>query len=110
MEIKNLKDLEKLIKLCRKTGVHTFKLQGMEFELGAEPIKDKPRSFVEDPMELIQVPQPNIEDPIAAAKAHAAQELKRIQDYIHNDDVLSEDELTFYSAREQIGHETKQWK
>lgn len=108
MKIDNIKQLKALIQLCRKTGVHTFTLDGMKLELGAEPVKPQDRVYAEDPMESIQVPQPNIQDPIAMAKAHAAAEMKRVQDYIHNEGELTEEELTFYSAREQVGHETKQ--
>lgn len=36
--IKDLKDLEKLIKLCRKTGIVTFRIDNIEFHLGQEPL------------------------------------------------------------------------
>lgn len=37
MKIDTLKDLERVIKLCRKTGVSAIKIDGIEFGLGPEP-------------------------------------------------------------------------
>lgn len=34
MTIKDIKDLEKVIKLCRKLGVDAIKVDGVEFQLG----------------------------------------------------------------------------
>lgn len=39
MEIKDLKALQKVITLCRKTGVQSIKIDNIEFHLGEEPIK-----------------------------------------------------------------------
>ena len=103
MKVDNLKDLEKLIKLCRKTGIHSIKVDGMEFELGALP--DRPRlTRLDDPMAGVSIPAPNILDPIAAAKAHAAAELKKVQDYIQTDEP-TEDQMLMWSARAEVGHE-----
>lgn len=39
--IKDLKELEKLLKLCRKQGVTELKVEGCEFKLGEMPqVKD----------------------------------------------------------------------
>lgn len=37
--VNSLKDLKKLIHLCRAQGVETIKVHGIEFTLGAEPEK-----------------------------------------------------------------------
>lgn len=37
MVIQDLKELEKLIKLCRKTGIDTISIDGITFSLGAQP-------------------------------------------------------------------------
>ena len=37
MVISDLKELEKLIKLCRKTGIDTISLDGITFSLGTQP-------------------------------------------------------------------------
>lgn len=35
----DIKELKKIIELCRKTGVTEFKIDNIEFKLGAEPYK-----------------------------------------------------------------------
>lgn len=37
MTIKDLKDLKKLVKLCRDTGIDAIKIDGIEFALGRAP-------------------------------------------------------------------------
>jgi hypothetical protein len=37
MKLENLKDLEKAIKLCRKLGVETLRIDTVEIKLGDEP-------------------------------------------------------------------------
>jgi hypothetical protein len=39
MKLETLKDLEKLINLCRKTGVDTIKVDNIELKLGEAPYK-----------------------------------------------------------------------
>ncbi len=39
MKIENLKDLGRLIALCRKTGVESIRVDGIELHLGKEPQK-----------------------------------------------------------------------
>jgi len=39
MTITSLKDLKKLIALCRRTGVQSIRVDNIEFHLGEEPIK-----------------------------------------------------------------------
>jgi hypothetical protein len=46
MTVSDLKDLEKLIKLCRKTGVEVIKIDGIELVLGAEPVVRNKRTNV----------------------------------------------------------------
>lgn len=43
MKIENLKDLNKLIQLCRKTGVEAITVDGIELKLGNDPIKPSKR-------------------------------------------------------------------
>lgn len=42
MKLESLQDLKKLIDLCRKTGVETIKVDGLELKLGAV-MPDKPK-------------------------------------------------------------------
>lgn len=45
--IKDLNDLSKLIKLCRKTGIQSIRIDGIEFHLGAEPaVIKKPKAYI----------------------------------------------------------------
>lgn len=37
MKIDNFKDLENLIKLCRKQGIDSIKIDGIELEIGPAP-------------------------------------------------------------------------
>ena len=41
MKLETIKDLEKVIRLCRKLGVDAIKVDGVEFALGREPVKAK---------------------------------------------------------------------
>jgi len=41
MNISNFKDLEKLIKLCRKTGVEIIEVDGIKMQLSHLPVMDK---------------------------------------------------------------------
>jgi len=67
--IESLKDLERLLKLCRKQGVTEIKLRGCEFKLG-------------------DLPQ--------AIHTEAVEEQKTFEDF--PDRVLTPEELMFYSA------------
>ena len=68
--IESLKDLEKLLKLCRKQGVTEIKLGSVEFKLGSLPI------------EQVQVLENNPADPYANMPQG----------------ILTEDQLAFYSS------------
>ena len=109
MKIESLKELQQLIQLLRKTGVESCTVDGITLNLGPMPIKHKPRPIIaEDPMENIAIPKPNILDPIAAAKAHAAEQTKKIQEYIETDSP-SEEQLLMWSAPTD-SFEGQQWK
>jgi hypothetical protein len=40
MQVKDINDLEKIIKLCRKTGIESIKIDNIELKLGEVPQKD----------------------------------------------------------------------
>lgn len=68
MTIDNLKDLKALIGLMRSTGVTTIKVDGIELELGSQPLKKAKMvpstSFMEPSAdELLRVPKPFIQQP-----------------------------------------------
>ena len=105
MKVNTLKDLEKLLKLARKTGVQVMEVDGVKFSLGAEPYKaqQQPMEIPQDPLELAQITVGNIPnefDPIAQAKAAAARATQAIQDKIAMPDELSEGQLMNFSVRD----------
>jgi hypothetical protein len=101
MKIDTLKTLEKLIKLSRKLNVLSMEVDGVKFLLGAEPTKEhRPIELPQDPLELAVIPEPNIYDPIAQAKAVAARATQAIKDRIDTPDDLSEEQLMNYSIRD----------
>lgn len=41
MKIDTLKDLQALVKMCRKTGIKSIEVDGVKLQLGDEPISQK---------------------------------------------------------------------
>lgn len=98
MEIKDLKALEELVKLCRKVGIDAFELGPMKFNLGAEP-KAKPRrrpTLVSNdfPEASIKVPQYN---PLIKPMSDAM----IITDNSIKTDELTPEQLLFYSSNSE---------
>lgn len=90
MKVENLKELEKLVKLCRRTGVQAIKIDGIEFALGADPQASIVKSAIDEtvfPEANIRVPKPNI-----------AQVTDQV-DKVDMPDELTQEQLMFYSAR-----------
>ncbi len=101
--INDLKDLKKLIQLCRSTGVESIKLGDIELHLGDKPTKavSHQSEALQDPLAYAQVPEPNIYDPIAMSKVEAAKALKALQDEIYTPDAMTEEQQLMYSARSE---------
>lgn len=58
MKIENLKDLQKLIQLCRKTGIEAIEVDNVKINLGPAPIiLQKQPKFVK-PQETFEVHTP----------------------------------------------------
>lgn len=71
----------------------------MELQLGSLPSKpSKARRYAEDPMASLKVPEPNLYDPIAQAKAAAAKAKQDLEDYIQTDEP-TEEQLLNWSTR-----------
>lgn len=98
--IENLKDLQKIIALCRKQGVTHIKIGDLELNLGSMPPKpSKPVDYSNDfPEANIQVPQ------YEEYSAPDTLDTKAIADKIATSE-LTEEQLLFYSAQ---GH-VEQW-
>lgn len=82
MKIDNIKDLKKVIQLCRETGVDIIKCDGIELVLGSAPAKAvKQRNSSVETFSSIVGPDTPIETP----------------------DELTPEQLMFYSASDQPG-------
>jgi hypothetical protein len=88
VDIKTLKDLEKVVRLCRKLGVEAFECGNIKFNLGPAPkAKAKRYNVAADiPEAALKIPQ------------FTPAETETQTDNPIKTDELSEDELLFYSA------------
>jgi hypothetical protein len=78
MTISTLKDLEKLIKLCRRTGVDSITVDGVILNLGEEPIIEKRHKSVLS------------ENPHTGSS---------VADFIDAPDELTPEQLLYYSSQ-----------
>ncbi len=104
MKIDDLDQLEKLIRLCRKTGISAIEIDNIKFNLN--PIEKRVRTKAEplaDPLANASIPSFNgvldTDDLIAASKASAAAATKALQEQIATPDMLTEDQLLNWSSR-----------
>jgi hypothetical protein len=89
MKIDTLKDLEKVISLCRKLGVESIKIDNVEFHLGQLPAKAKKvKSLIVDTFSEADIKVPQYTPVTNATEA----------DRIVTDE-LTEEQLMFYSAQ-----------
>jgi hypothetical protein len=95
----NLKDLTKLIALCRKTGVASIKMEGIELVLGTEPIKYARKAEKSAQIDYQQAFDPGpVPTPLPWAKEFPEAGLPAPQIEHIPTDTLSEEDLLFYSA------------
>lgn len=96
MEVKNLKELQKVIQLCRKLGVEAIEVDNVKLNLGAIPSKiaNNTRKVDQEvfPEESIKVPQFT---PVQDAADKIAT------------DELSEEQLMYYSSASKEAHESE---
>lgn len=59
MKIENLKDLEAVLKVCRKHGVQTLTIDNVSLSLGAEPVSKKLKT---EDSAAKETPQPTEEE------------------------------------------------
>lgn len=97
MKIDSLKELEKLVRLCRKVGIDAMKVSGFEFHLA--PLPAKPRKApkgteISDPLEKASIPTPTFGyDKLPTPQNDTQAVAERIAT-----DGLSAEELLFYSV------------
>lgn len=97
MTVNSLKDLDKLITLCRKRGVQSIKVDGIEFHLGAEPRSAKRSAIMAEAFPDI----PTI-TPYTPGGINESTEIVGIDTNIVTDE-LTEEQLLYYSARPESG-------
>ncbi len=83
MKVQNLKELQKVIQLCRKLGVEAIELDGIKMNLGPEPRK----SFKAPKVDQEVFPEESIKVPAFTP----------MPDKIVTDE-LSEEQLMYYSS------------
>ena len=96
MDIKSIKDLEKVIKVCRRLGVEAIEIGEIKFNLGAEPkskmgIVSAANDF---PEASIKIPQ------------YTPQASPEVQGVIKTDE-LTPDQLLFYSAVDETQNQAQ---
>lgn len=90
MTISSLKDLQKLIALCRKTGVDAIEVDNIKMNLGPDPIK-KTRNMKEYKEKYF---------PSTTITHDGVNENTKIDipDVVETPDELTDEQLMFYSA------------
>lgn len=94
MTISSLKDLQKLLKLCRQQGVTSIKVDGIELTLNLN--EQRTRSYIDSdafPEANIRVPQ---------YTQINVQDTEGIEPKIDMPDELSPEQLMFYSAKPEV--------
>lgn len=89
MKIESLKDLKKVIQLCRETGVDIIKVDGIELVLGSQPVpinKSLGKNLV-----------------TSLKEANAFHTAMGPDVPIETPDALTDEELLFYSAQGSTG-------
>jgi hypothetical protein len=91
MLIKDLKTLEKLVKLCKKQGINAIKIGNIEFSIESGPKAIRP-----------------IEADIPEAKIKVPKFNGNLQPDKIETDALTDEQLMFYSVKEEPGTEGAQ--
>jgi len=93
MKIESLKQLEALLKLCRKQGVAAITVDGISLQLGSMPVKAEKQSFMAENFPDIPVITPY-------TPGGVTEQTKIVADSVAiATDGLTEDQLLFYSSR-----------
>lgn len=91
MTISSIKDLSKVIQLCRKTGVTSIEIDGIKLQLA--PVSDKRRNIPVQ-IDANTFPEASIVVPAYNGEISPPETFK--------DEGLTEDQLLFYSARPEV--------
>lgn len=93
LDIKDIKDLEKVIRLCRKTGVSDIEIAGIKMHIG--PITDYGSNALKN--DLNAFPEASVRVP-----TYTPIQAQETQDEpIKMPDALTEEQLMFYSAKQE---------
>ena len=99
MKLENLKDLEALIKLCRKYNLEAFEIGDIRFSLGASPVKQQKIKELPE----LTFPEVNIKVPAFNGITNP-EVLKAVEEQIKTDG-LTDEQLLFYSSADRIEEE-----
>lgn len=100
MKIENKKQLKEILQLCRKLGVQSMKVDGIEFHLGEMPQQERSLDdLIEDPLASAKITTSVLNQEYTGSVTNST---KAIAEKIASDS-LSEEELLFYSVREDSG-------
>jgi hypothetical protein len=91
VKIESIRDLEKIIRVCRKTGVDIIKIGDIEIVLD-KSFKTAPRQAKARKLEVQGIPLPGGIDETTKIE---------VPDLIDTPDELSDEEMLFYSAETQ---------
>lgn len=93
MKIDNLKELSKLIQLCRKTGVDAIEIDGIKLALGQAPKRaTRPQGDAQ------AFPEASLQIPAFNGSPEATSDVKAYVQEVIKTDELSDEDLLFYSA------------
>ena len=104
MTIDSIKDLQKVIALCRKTGVVSIKVDGIELQLGAAPIKTKVQQAIDYSADFPEssIPVPQFQGYSAPTEGETTvTHVQAVADKIASDE-LTDEQLLFYSAQGHV--------
>ena len=92
MQINSIKDLQKLVEMCRKTGVETMKVGNIEFTLGIQPAKEIKKTYTET------APQSTAANDPFSLELAAIKNNIQVQEDQEEPVELTEEQLLFYST------------
>lgn len=94
MTIKDLKDLTKLVQLCRKSGVATIEIDNIKITMGKDSKSTvQPRSLLEDAFPEANIPVPQYNPVVRTGNVENNDDIKT--------DMPTQDQLLNWSVRDE---------
>lgn len=99
MKIETFKDLEKLIKLCKKTNIYNIKIDNIEINISQIKLNKKNLDTEVFPEEIVKIP---IFKPVASS----INDNPSTPDKIETDELTNE-QLLYYSSADKLSDEAQ---